>query len=142
MHAPASQLARGEATNATTSATSSGLPNRPNGSSRLTMSAMASGSAFCRRSQLPPGNKIDPGARTVGGRYIGDYRRVRSAAGGRELGGERREIRLAARDRRYTCTFARERKRDRATDATARAGDEAQLAAEAEIHQGSSHVWP
>ena len=34
MHAPAIQLARGDARNATTSATSSGVPNRPNGSSR------------------------------------------------------------------------------------------------------------
>ncbi len=61
-HVPDTQLALGDARNATTSATSSGVPNRPNGRSRFTMSAMPAGSAFCRRSQPPPGNRIEPGA--------------------------------------------------------------------------------
>src|SRR6185312_10110456 len=60
--APLIQLARGDTRNATTAPTSSGRPNRPNGSSRDTNSAIPAGSSFCRRSQDPPGNRIDPGA--------------------------------------------------------------------------------
>src|SRR5438876_11576942 len=60
--APLIQLARGETRNATTAPTSSGRPNRPNGSSRRTKSAIKSGSSRIRRSQVPPGNRIDPGA--------------------------------------------------------------------------------
>ena len=43
--APLIQLARGETRNATTAPTSSGRPNRPNGSSRLTNSAIPAGSS-------------------------------------------------------------------------------------------------
>ena len=43
--APLIQLARGDARNATTAPTSSGRPKRPNGSSRLTKSAMPAGSS-------------------------------------------------------------------------------------------------
>ena len=43
--APLIQLARGETRNATTAPTSSGRPNRPNGSSRLTKSAIPAGSS-------------------------------------------------------------------------------------------------
>ena len=43
--APLIQLARGETRNATTAPTSSGRPNRPNGSSRRTNSAIPSGSS-------------------------------------------------------------------------------------------------
>ena len=62
MLAPLTQLAFGEARNATTWATSSGVPKRPNGSSRRTNSAMPSGSACCRFHHDPPGKRIDPGA--------------------------------------------------------------------------------
>src|SRR5262249_5950270 len=60
--APLIQLARGETRNATTAPTSSGRPNRPNGSSRRTKSAINTGPSRTRRSPLPPGNRIDPGA--------------------------------------------------------------------------------
>ena len=43
--APLIQLARGDTRNATTAPTSSGRPNRPNGSSRRTNSAIPSGSS-------------------------------------------------------------------------------------------------
>src|SRR5258708_4793542 len=62
IEAPATQLARGEARKATTAPTSSGRPKRPNGSSRLIMSAMPAGSDCWRLCQDPPGNMIDPGA--------------------------------------------------------------------------------
>src|SRR6185312_9807873 len=60
--APLIQLARGDTRNATAAPTSSGRPNRPNGSSRRTNSAIPSGSSFTRLSHDPPGNRIDPGA--------------------------------------------------------------------------------
>ena len=44
-HAPLIQLARADTRNATTAPTSSGRPNRPNGSSSLTSSAIPSGSS-------------------------------------------------------------------------------------------------
>ena len=59
--APLIQLARGETRNATTAPTSSGRPNRPNGSSRLTKSAIPSGSS-CTADPRSPGNRIEPGA--------------------------------------------------------------------------------
>src|SRR6266542_1237557 len=62
MLAPLTQLARGEHKKTTTLATSSGDPKRPNGNSRFKKSAIPSGSVFRRRSQPPPGNRIDPGA--------------------------------------------------------------------------------
>src|SRR6188508_883625 len=62
MEAPETQLALVEARKATTLATSSGRPKRPNGSSRLIMSAMPAGSACWRLCHEPPGNMIDPGA--------------------------------------------------------------------------------
>ena len=43
--APLIQLARGDTRNATTAPTSSGRPKRPNGSSRLTKSAIPAGSS-------------------------------------------------------------------------------------------------
>ena len=43
--APLIQLARGDTRNATTAPTSSGRPNRPNGSSRVTKSAIPAGSS-------------------------------------------------------------------------------------------------
>ena len=61
MDAPLIQLARAEHRNATTSPTSSGRPNRPNGISRLRNSAMPVGSACCRRHHDPPSNRIEPG---------------------------------------------------------------------------------
>ena len=60
--APLTQLARGDARNATTAPTSSARPKRPNGSSRRMKSAMPSGSACWRLCHEPPGNRIDPGA--------------------------------------------------------------------------------
>ena len=62
MHAPLTQLARGEASHATASPTSSARPKRPNGSSRATKSAMPAGSACWRWCQEPPGNRMEPGA--------------------------------------------------------------------------------
>ena len=60
--APLTQLARGEARNATTSPTSSARPKRPNGSSRRRTRRCPPGSACCRFCHEPPGNRIDPGA--------------------------------------------------------------------------------
>src|SRR5262245_20161922 len=60
--APLIQLARDEARKATTPPTSSARPNRPNGSSRRTNSAMPLGSSCWRRYHVPPGKEIDPGA--------------------------------------------------------------------------------
>src|SRR5262245_1865804 len=62
MHAPEIQLARGDATNATTDPTSSAVPKRPNGRSRLTNSAMPFGSSCCRFHHVPPSKLIEPGA--------------------------------------------------------------------------------
>ena len=62
MHAPLTQLARGEASQATASPISSARPKRPNGSSRATKSAMPAGSACWRWCQEPPGNRMEPGA--------------------------------------------------------------------------------
>src|SRR5690606_34201304 len=62
IEAPEIQLARGDARKAITSPTSSARPKRPNGSSRLTNSAMPSGSACWRLCHDPPGKRIDPGA--------------------------------------------------------------------------------
>ena len=61
--APLIQLARGETRNATTAPTSSGRPNRPNGSSRFTNSAIPAGSSCCRRSQIPPESESTPAPR-------------------------------------------------------------------------------
>ena len=61
MFAPLIQPARSESRNVTTSATSSELPNRPQGNSRRSNSAKRSGFAARKRSQPPPGNMIDPG---------------------------------------------------------------------------------
>ncbi len=63
--APLTQLARGEARKATTVPTSSGRPNRPNGSSRARKSAIPTGSSRCRLSHDPPGNRIEPGRHAV-----------------------------------------------------------------------------
>ena len=62
MHVPVTQLARGEARKATTAATSSGVPNLPEGIFSSTNLAILSGFSFWRRSQLPPGKTMDPGA--------------------------------------------------------------------------------
>src|SRR5712692_8031841 len=61
-HAPLTPFARFEQRKHTTAPTSSGVPNRPAGSSCLTNSAIALGSSFRRRSQLPPSYSIGPGA--------------------------------------------------------------------------------
>src|SRR5262249_20203301 len=60
--APVIQLARGEARKATSAATSSGLPNRPNGISRRMNSAMPAGSSCWRFHHDPPSKRIEPGA--------------------------------------------------------------------------------
>ena len=102
--APLIQLARGEARNATTSPTSSARPKRPNGSSRLTNSAMPSGSACCRRCHEPPGNRIEPGA-TLTTRMLSTRQLLRERfgqAGFRRLDGVvgHAAARLATPDRR------------------------------------------
>jgi hypothetical protein len=61
MHAPVIQPARGEQRKVTTSATSSGRPKRPAGISLLTKAAIPAGSLCWRRSQPPPGKRIEPG---------------------------------------------------------------------------------
>ena len=102
--APLIQLARGEARNATTDPTSSARPKRPNGSSRLTKSAMTSGSACWRRCQDPPGNRIEPGA-TLLTRMLSRRKLLRQRLAEADLGGLHRVVghaaaRLAAPDRR------------------------------------------
>src|SRR5256885_17101422 len=62
MLAPVTRLAWREHTNATTLATSWGVPKRPSGISRRTNSAIPSGSACCRRCHPPPSQRIDLGA--------------------------------------------------------------------------------
>ena len=250
MHAPAIQLARGDATNTTASATSSGVPNRPNGSSRFTIVGDARGVrllppipaaageqdrarrdavhanavrrvvarerlrerddgglrdvvAGCATGLAAPDRRDhrdrsaasrvqvrhralrDPRrrpqvhverlreivvvhrARVARERLADDRdhasrcRRARAAApstaavapsavvtsatiaawptpGSSPTSASRSS--LAARDRRDARAFARERERDRAADAAARAGDEARLAREPEIHHGISQV--
>ena len=60
--APVMSEARSEARKTTTFATSSGRPNRPSGISALTNCSIASGFSRQRRSQDPPGKRIEPGA--------------------------------------------------------------------------------
>src|SRR5207237_8192018 len=62
MQAPLRRLACPEQTNTTALATSATDPNRPNGISRRTNSAMPSGSCCCRRCHPPPSQRIEPGA--------------------------------------------------------------------------------
>src|SRR5437660_12829888 len=57
---PVTQLASGERRNSATRATSSGWPRRPNGIERKIALYSWGLLALCR-SQLPPGNSIDPG---------------------------------------------------------------------------------
>src|ERR1051326_6089949 len=58
---PVTQLASGEARNGPTRATSSGWPSRPNGMPRR-IASYRRGLLILARSQVPPGNSIEPGA--------------------------------------------------------------------------------
>ena len=62
IQAPVTKLDRSEARKQTTLAISSTVPKRPIGNSFFTNSAIPFGSVIQRLSQLPPGNRIDPGA--------------------------------------------------------------------------------
>src|SRR6476620_2356849 len=70
-HAPLIHDARDEHRKATAAPTSSARPKRPNGSSRLTNSAIPCGSACCRLCHDPPGNRMDPGATLFTRMFIG-----------------------------------------------------------------------
>src|ERR1700682_4611102 len=56
--APVTRLARSDARNATTAATSSGFPKRPRGKSDLVKAAMPSGPACFSPFQAAPGNHL------------------------------------------------------------------------------------
>jgi hypothetical protein len=68
---PLIQLARSDSRNVTTSATSSGVPRRPNGKSRSMNREKRSGARLRKESQSPPGDRMEPGLTAFTRGYVG-----------------------------------------------------------------------